>query len=232
VRLSKNDLALCPDCMVKYREIKKRNCSLCAKTLDLCSCTNKYLDSHYVHKLIKVFRYVQRDESPSNNLIYSLKRDNRKDVLEFITNELSASLESSVSDLQQCVFINVPRRRAEAAKYGLDHAQLLAKSLAKRFSAKYYQPLIPKSKQAQKKTEGSERIKNAQFALKRTAIDLREKTVIIIDDIVTTGASMGACASLIRALYPKKIIGATVSIAYKDPYIPFSKEDRFLPYKQ
>ena len=229
-RLSKNDLALCPDCLREYKEIKLRNCSICSKTLDFCSCTNKYLDSHYVHKLVKVFRYVQRDGLPSNNLIYSLKRDNRSDVLEFLTDELSQAVFNSVKDPENCVFINVPRRRSEAKRYGLDHAELLAKSLSKRFSAEYYQPLISKSKHAQKKTSGEERIKNAQFALKRKANDLKGKTVIIVDDIVTTGASMGACATLLRALRPKKIIGATVSIAFKDAYVPFSRDDRFLHY--
>lgn len=231
-RLSRTDLALCPDCLREYREIKKRNCSLCSKTLEFCSCTNSHLDSHYVHKLIKVFRYVHRDDLPSNNLIYSLKRDNRKDVLEFITNELSEAIRHSLKEPESCVFINVPRRRKEAARYGLDHAKLLAKSLAKRFSAEYYQPLISKSKHAQKKVSGPDRVKNAKFALKRKAKELQGKTVIIVDDIVTTGASMGACATLIRALAPKKIIGATVSIAYKDTYVPLSRDDRFFPYKK
>lgn len=229
-RLSKSDLALCPDCLREYREIKLRNCSICSKTLDFCSCTNRYLDSHYVHKLVKVFRYVQRDGLPSNNLIYSLKRDNRSDVLEFLTNELSEAILNSIKDRSELVFINVPRRRSEAKRYGIDHAKLLATSLSKRFSAEYYQPLISKSKIAQKKTTGEERIKNAQFSLKKKAKDLKGKTVIIVDDIVTTGASMGACATLLRALRPKKIIGATVSIAFKDAYVPLSKDDRFLHY--
>ena len=175
---------------------------------------------------------MQRDELPSNNLIYSLKRDNRNDVLEFLTDELAAAISNSIDSLDNCVFINVPRRRREVAKYGIDHAKLLAKSLAKRFSAEYYQPLISKSKQAQKKTTGPERIKNAQFAIKRTAKDLSGKTVIIVDDIVTTGASMGTCATLVRGLSPKKIIGATISIAFKDRYTPFDTNDRFFPHKK
>lgn len=231
-RLSIDDRVLCPECLVEYREIKKRNCSICSKTLDLCSCSNKFLKSHYIHNLIKVFRYVNRDNIPSNNLIYSLKRENRKDVLEFLTDELGKALSNSVTDLEKCVFINVPRRKKEAAKYGLDHAAELAKNLAKRFSAEYYQPLISKSRNPQKKTHGAERIKNAKFKLKKNVKDLSGKTVIIVDDIVTTGASMSACAMLIRALDAKKIIGATVSVAYKDQYIPLNIEDRFLNRKK
>lgn len=231
-RLSIEDRALCPDCLSEYLEIKKRNCSICSHTLDACSCSNKFLKSHYIHEVIKVFRYVQRDDLPSNNLIYSLKRDNRRDVLDFLTGELGAALSNSISNLGECVFTNVPRRRKEALRYGFDHAQMLAKSLAKTFSAEYYQPLISKSKKPQKKTQGAERIKNANFKLKKNAKDLTGKTVIIVDDIITTGASMSSCAMLVRALGTKKIIGAAVSIAYKDSYVPFSTDDRFFPYKK
>lgn len=226
-KLLRTEKALCAKCMIEYNEVKLRDCSICSNTLDKCSCTNKYLDSHYVHKLIKVFRYVRREELPSNNLIYSLKRDNRHDTLSFLSEELIKSIDYSIDVGDNFIFTNVPRRRKEAKRYGIDHAQLLAKSLAKHYSAPYYQPLKAKSKKAQKKTSGEERLKNARFKLKRSAKDLTGKTAIIVDDIVTTGASMGACAMLLRAIGAKKIIGATISIAYKDRYTPLDIEDRF-----
>lgn len=230
-RLGRTDLALCPDCLKEYNNVKKRNCSICAKHLSECSCTNSYLDTHYVHKLIKVFRYIHRDPIPSNNLIYSLKRDNRKDVLTFLTNELSAAISCSVKNPEEYVFINVPRRREGIIKYGIDHAALLAKSLAKRFSAKYYQPIISISTRAQKKLTRNERMQNAKFKAKRNAVDLKGKSIILIDDIVTTGASMAACAQVLKKLGAKTIIGAAVSIAYKDTYVPFEYGDRFDIYK-
>lgn len=231
-RLTANNFALCEECLSEYYNIKNRNCSLCSQHLYRCTCSNKYLDSHYIHKLIKVFRYVHRDQLPSNNLIYSLKRDNRKDVLEFLTNELVDAIKNSVEDTENIIFTNVPRRRENVLKYGADHAALLAKSVAKSFSASYYQPIISKSKREQKHMSGADRVKNARFEMKNRALDLKEKTVIIIDDIVTTGSSMGACAMLLHGLGAKKIIGAVVSIAYKDSYIPFNTDERFIPYKK
>ncbi len=229
-KLSIHDRALCPSCIEKYENIKQRNCSLCAKTLDRCSCSNNFLEKHYVKKLVKVYRYLYQETTPSNNLIYSFKRDNRKDVRDFLADELADAISASCVGMENFVFVNVPRRRSSIVKYGIDHAKLLAKSLAKRFSAEYYQPIISKSKKPQKTTVGKERIRNARFKLKRRTKDLAGKTVVIVDDIVTTGASMGSCAMLIRALGTKKIIGATIAVAYKDPYTPFDISDRFSPY--
>ena len=226
-RLNKRDVALCPDCLREYNNIKERNCSICAKRLSECSCTNSYLDTHYVHKLIKVFRYVRRDPMPSNNLIYSLKRDNRKDVLSFLTDELSDAISSSIKDVEKYVFTNVPRRREGIVKYGIDHAALLAKSLAKHFSAEYYQPIISISKRAQKKLSKSERIVNAKFRAKKNTRRLDGKFVILVDDVVTTGASMAACATVLKRLGAKTVVGAAVSIAYKDTYVPFEYGDRY-----
>ena len=231
-RLSVKDLALCPECLKEYYNVKTRNCSICSKPLYECSCSNQYLKSHYVNKLIKVFRYVHREPLPSNNLIYSLKRDNRRDVLEFLTNELCDAINNSIGNPSELIFTNVPRRKESIRKYGMDHAEMIAKSIAKRFSATYYQPLYSNSKHEQKHMSSIDRIKNANFKLKRNAKDLKGKTVILIDDIVTTGASMGSSAMLLRALKAKRIIGAVISVAYKDDYIPLNKDDRFLPYKK
>jgi ComF family protein len=219
-RLSREDFVFCPKCAEEYKNLINRSCSRCLHKLNSCSCANYYLNTHFVHKVIKVYRYIHREERiPTNELIYSLKRENRGDVLKFLTDELKAAIDNSVSDAKNFVFINVPRRKESIKKYGYDHAKLLAKALAKIYSAVYYQPLLSKSKLAQKKTSGEERIKNANFDLKKNAKSLKGKNVILVDDIITTGASMAACAMLIHGLGANKIIGATVSIAYKDSNI-------------
>ncbi len=176
--------------------------------------------------MIKLSRYSKAELSmPSNYLIYSLKQDNRSDVISFLTDEMITALKSNV-DFSKGDYIvtNVPRRRSSVLNFGFDHAEQLARSIAKRLDAEYKQFLVAKAKSAQKAVQGAERIANARFGYKsRKRESLKSKTVIIVDDIVTTGASMAGCASLIKALGTRKIIGAAVAIAYKDSYTPFVK---------
>ena len=175
-----------------------------------------YLEAHYIKVLIKVFRYQNRDDNiAANSLIYSLKKDNRSDVLRFCTDELLSAFSESHIDVSSCVIVNVPRRKSQIVRYGIDHARLLAENIAKCSGATYMNLLRSNVKIAQKEVYGKARETNIDFDIVRD-VDLKGKTVIVVDDIVTTGSSMGAAAMLIRGLGAKRIIGATIAIAYKE----------------
>ena len=217
--LSYGERALCAECLEKYKHIKVRNCAKCAKVLSRCTCANEYLESHSVKSVIKVFRYKNRDENlPANSVIYSLKKDNRSDVLSFCTDELVDALSASVDNISECIVTNVPRRRAQIVKYGIDHAELLARSVAKRTSATYMRILKSNVKTAQKEMYGKDRVNNISFDYIDDSVDLKGKTVILVDDIITTGASVGAAGLLLRGLGAKRVIGASLAIAYKDNF--------------
>ena len=223
-----NEKALCNSCKRIFDDYKERNCSICAAPLYFCDCTSKYLESHFVHKLIKVFRYKAGEESVQNKLIYSLKRDNRRDVVDFLSDELTNSILASVKITSDVVITSVPRRKRAIAKYGIDHSMILAKAVAKKLSAEYVPTLKSLAKTPQKKAVNiDKRIENAKFKPRKQNIDLEKKTVILIDDIVTTGASMGAAAFNLKSMGARKIIGASLAIAYKDNYVPPSSDDRF-----
>lgn len=231
-RLDFEEHALCKSCREEYDNTLRRNCSICARPLYECDCTNVYLDSHYVHKLIKVFRYRISEEAAANSLLYRLKRDNRADVVDFLAEELASSIITSVKDPEKYIYTSVPRRRDATVKYGIDHAALLARATARKLGAKYQKLLISKAKAAQKKAKDRyERIQNANFKLRKKSNAVIGNNVIIIDDIVTTGASMGASAMLLKSAGAKRILGATLAIAYRDPYVPFDENDRFFKKK-
>lgn len=225
-RLLKNENSLCAACLDKYKDLLRFDCSLCGKPLNKCECSTSYLKTHYVHKVIKVFRYIPENESPGNMLIYSLKRDNRSDVLDFISGEVYKSIIDKKLALTNTVITNVPRRRASIRKYGYDHAKILTKSLAKQLNIEYCDLLVSKSKKDQKTNQGKEeRMKNVDFDYKKFAKDIKGKNVIIVDDVITSGASIGKAAMLLHGLGAKKIYAAAISVAYFDDYVPIIYKD-------
>lgn len=211
-------MPLCPECYEKYKNIKTANCSQCSALLHECSCVNEYLESHFIKKHFKVLRYESREENATaNELIFSLKMDNRADVRDFIASEMAETLEEFVRSRREVIFTNVPRRRSAIIEYGIDHAKDVAKLLADHFNCKYRSLLFSKSKRAQKTIRGAEREKNVCFGIRPLAPrSLAGKTVIIVDDIVTTGASVATAGALIRSLGAKEIVAASFASTYKD----------------
>lgn len=220
-RLDIDDDGLCKSCLPRYNDLKLRNCSRCSLPLNACSCSNAFLENHYVKKHIKVFRYIRHhDDNVANNLIFSLKRENRDDVLSFLASEIETAIINTIGEDRDFTVTNVPRRKSAKVKYGIDHSKLLAKRVAKDLGLKYVSILKSKSRMPQKSLIGIDRIKNAEFDIKRTAE--KGTRFILIDDIVTTGASLGSCAALLHAIGAKEIIGASLAVAYKDKYTPFA----------
>ena len=151
-RLLRKEAALCAACKKRYDELLEFNCSICAKPYYECECTNKYLDAHYVHRVFKVFRYMPSEEPPTNMLIYRLKRDNRRDVVDFLSGELKKALLNKSLKLENTIITSVPRRRSSIRKYGFDHAATLAKALASDLGLEYKRLLVSHAKRDQKKS--------------------------------------------------------------------------------
>lgn len=222
-RLDFADKCLCPECGAKHIDHLKTNCSRCSLVLSECKCTASYLNSHYVRTLVKLFRYKpQREDLPSNYLIYALKQSNRRDVFDLLSKGLAEAIDRLIGTKgreESFVVTNVPRRKSAISEYGYDHAEELAKRVGKILGIRYIRTTKSNTKSAQKSTRGIDRLNNPDITYIER-IDLSGKQVILIDDIVTTGASMGKCATLIRGLGARRIYGACVAIAFRDMYTP------------
>ena len=219
-RLNRHDVAFCPKCSLEFREIASRNCSVCNNILVHCSCSCDYLESLRVKRVVKVFRYNNRPENmTANRLIYSLKGDDRFDVTEYASDVLCEAIRNSFDTFDNVVITNVPRRKRAIVKFGYDHAARLARATARKLGAEYADLLRSRARAPQKAKREQERRINAKFCIKRR-MDLTGKTVIIVDDVITTGSSVGACATLLRQMKPREIAAASLAIAYKDKYVP------------
>ena len=215
-KLDVDDFALCKSCLKKYYYHKTRTCSVCFKPYGECVCVNELLRKGGIKRLSKCYRYVTNEDSlPSNSVIYSLKRDNRRDVLSFLTKELSASIRCGIPSYKELYITNVARRKGTIVKYGFDHTALLARAVAKELEIPYIKALKSCAKKSQKKLSHRQRSENARFKVispKR----VENKSFLLIDDIVTTGSSMIAAASALKNAGATVKSCAAIAIAYRD----------------
>lgn len=93
----------------------------------------------------------------------------------------------------------VPTATRHRRQRGFDHAELLAKELA-RLRGWHYAPLLSRVSQVQQKgatrLQRKEQLKNVFVAHNRSLI--KDAHVLLVDDVVTTGATLEACARVLK----------------------------------
>lgn len=112
-----------------------------------------------------------------------------------------------------------PLSRARRRRRGYDQAQLLAQELAKRTGLPCERLLRKvRNNPAQSGIKNADaRRKNVKGAYRALSPEkIRDKRILLIDDIVTSGSTLSECASVLRAAGAKEVLAATVASARKD----------------
>lgn len=199
--------AFCPECRMRWDVLKTKECSSCGRSMCECICMPKALSKVGVLCHHKVAPY-SLGESVIHNPVMSLKRNKNPRVSAFFASQmlsvLNADKELPELSPESAAVCFVPRSKKAKLKFGVDQSEDLATALSKQSGIPLSCALERiKGGKEQKKLSASERVKNTKrlFALREgLEAEISGKTVILIDDVVTTGASMAACVPhLIRA---------------------------------
>lgn len=99
------------------------------------------------------------------------------------------------------IILPVPSHKRTVKKRGYNQAQVLAEEIGKILNLPVKSDLIEKTKitKAQKSLDYAQRQSNLYKSFKAQNLDcLKDKNVLIVDDILTTGATVNAIARLIK----------------------------------
>jgi len=110
----------------------------------------------------------------------------------------------------------VPVTRRRLGERGFDQCELLAREVGKNLGVEVVSALekVRDTKQQARITSSSARQANVTGAYAaREGIDLTGKQVVLVDDVVTSGATMAECAACLRIAGAKNVIGLTVARA-------------------
>ncbi len=118
------------------------------------------------------------------------------------------------------VVVPVPLHRERERERGYNQAALLSKPLAKRLRLPHKAVLLMRTrarpdKQVLSLEERWESVRGA-FAT-RPGSQVDNLRVLLVDDVLTTGATLEACARALREAGAKSVIGLTVARAVRNP---------------
>ena len=200
------DTAFCDDCKIEWNAALTYSCGECFKSAIECECMPKLLSRAGALCLRRVFFYDKEDSrSAPMSTVFWLKYKKSKRIVSFVGEYLGKSIEDEIKTLgypdnkDSFAVTFVPRSRRSRLLYGFDQSRMLAENFSKQSGVEFLTAFRSLSKRQQKKLDARKRAQNAQknIALAH-GVNLRGKYVILIDDVVTTGASMTACVKLLQ----------------------------------
>lgn len=209
---------LCDTCRRRYESERLRECETCGLTMSFCRCMPINMRRAQCSSLIKLTSYRPNDDTMKiNDFICSVKHCNDKVLFEFIAYEIRGGLISEMRAMglmpEDCVIAFVPRTRKNLVSEGFDQGRLLAEALSSVTGIKAVNCFSRSIRsREQKNLNSTERRLNmtGAFRSRRVGDALAGKTVIIVDDIVTTGSSMAACARIAYSMGAYSVIGACI----------------------
>lgn len=117
---------------------------------------------------------------------------------------------------EKVVIVPLPTIRKHIRERGFDHTLVLAKKLARMRGWKYEIVLARKGKAVQVGANMEQRKVQAREAYEVVGKIDEKKSYVLLDDVLTTGASMCAGLELMRRAGAKKVYGAVMGVSFND----------------
>lgn len=187
-----NDL-ICESCKEKVKYMKEPVCVKCGKQVEeeqeYChDCQNR---KHYFIRGVALFEY-----NSISACVYRFKYGDRQEYAEFFGTKLSERFGRKIMQWKAQALIPVPIHPSRKRKRGYNQAELLARVLSRETGVPIRTDIIVRCKKtkAQKNLDIGERENNLKKAFKICKNDVKLDTIVIIDDIYTTGSTINAVA--------------------------------------
>ncbi len=192
-------VCFCDMCRGIWESEKTAQCPECRRRVNECGCQPKYNKSRTVDSFRTLSFY---DSDNVKKLIKTVKTDRDPALEALLGRDLSSLIMRYYKIDGDCVVAYPNRDRISVKKYGFDHARLLCKKVSEYTGVPVYPYIKHRHTRQQKTLSAKERGYNAvrsYYIPDRYRDLLKNKRVIFIDDVVTTGATSVVCASLCKA---------------------------------
>lgn len=199
---------VCQTCELKQIKKRKIKCSKCSYPLisetELClRCRDSEFSFLYNRS---IFNY----SGDIKELIYQYKFKNCKNLAYFFSKYLSDYL---LNYFPGIVIIPVPGRKIVRKQKGWEHIDLISKILKNKYKLPVQKLLKRKGKKAQKTLSREKRAENIRKSISFCKkIKNIPKTVVLMDDIFTTGTTINECTDILKSAGVDNIYSITIAI--------------------
>ena len=203
---------ICEECTKKIKYVKAPYCQKCGKELKdkralFChDCAHK---EHKYDRGMALFSYPSVADS-----IYRFKYQGRQEYAAYYAQRMARVLGEKILSLHPDALVPVPIHSSKKRTRGYNQAEVLAKELGRILNIPVETKLIKRVRKTvpMKELSVRERQNNLKKAFKICHYDVKLITIVIIDDIYTTGSTIDAMAYELRQAGIKYIYFAALAI--------------------
>ena len=204
---------ICPDCLKKLSFVKSPVCKKCGKeilneTAEYCfDCTRHRHSFEYGTALFNYDDILKKSMA-------AVKYKNKREYLDFYGEAALYFCGDRLKAMGADVLVPVPVHPSRLRSRGFNQAEVLAQRMAERLSLPVCTDILKRDKKTepQKGLTPQERLKNLEKAFTAAPVPERIKSVILVDDIYTTGSTIEACTRVLKQAGVKKVYFFTVCI--------------------
>jgi competence protein ComFC len=182
---------VCPECEKALPRITRPICKNCGRETEYCTCRKRHFE---FNRCIAPFYY----QGVAKKGILRLKFGRKQSVAAVFADFAADMAHREYAGIAFDFVTAVPLSRKELRKRGFNQSAEFAKALAGNLGIPYLEVLSkPVDTKAQRSCQGNERWGNV-FGVFKAGEAAGGKTVLLVDDIVTTGATLNECAKMLR----------------------------------
>lgn len=213
---------VCPECAAYFRSFTH---------LPACRCCGRFMppaggslcdDCRHREWPFVLVRACAPYEGPARTAVLRLKYGRRRALAAAMGEAMAEAARAETVFAGAAVIVPVPLFPARRRERGFNQAELLAQEVGRRLGLPVA-PVILKERDtpAQAGLRRAERERNLEGAFRTVnTAGLHGRSVILIDDVFTTGSTLAACAQVLRRAGVAAVYGLTFATGYATPTRP------------
>lgn len=213
--LNEGVFSVCSECYKKLPFIEGKICAVCGRPLsnlsDYClRCKNEQI---FYKRAVSVFVY----DDIIKKLIYRYKKNGEQYLSEFFAGCLIQKY--AVLDFECDIAFYVPIHKNVLKRRGFNQSKVLCDIFCASYNLPVSNDNLVKVKDTgqQKALNKADRIKNLEKSFKvKFKEEVKGKNILLIDDIMTTGATANECAKVLESAGAKNVYVLTLATVVLD----------------
>ena len=192
-KFTKSTFYICDECMAKFDVIDVPTCRKCGLPQESCDCNRFY---YRFKGVVSPFFY----EEVAKKAMWGFKFRGYRIAGELFAKYMVQVIKKRFDNVDFDIVVEVPMKTFARLERGYNQAEVLAKYISNELGITYHKRSFKKIKsvKTQHDLNLEQRYSNIRgaFELKNKSL-FKNKTVLLVDDIKTTGATLDECARLL-----------------------------------